>query len=184
MPPSNGSAHLRACSARKVRLPCATVCMRLAWIQPTPVEGGTAAPARSRCARRPPANLGWPKVAGGDSPATKRRPGGVLKRLALMWEEAIEITPTARGEPSERSDAAERRSRSRMRPATSNGSDRSARPRGWNLRDGATGAHMAMENPSVERSRPCAHGETAETCPLPGFARTPISLLGPWRNWC
>eukprot|EP00964_Phaeocystis_antarctica_P111914 scaffold76171_cov37-Phaeocystis_antarctica.AAC.1 len=70
--------------------------MRLAWNQPTPVEGSTAAPARSRCARRPPATLGWPKVAGGGSPATKRRPGGVLKRLALMWEEAIEITPTAR----------------------------------------------------------------------------------------
>ena len=34
----------------------------------------------------------------------------------------------ARGEPSERDDAAERRSRSRMRPATSLGSDRSARP--------------------------------------------------------
>ena len=43
---------------------------------------------------------------------------------------------------------------------------------------------MAMENPSAERSRPCAHGETAETCPLPGFARCFISLLGPWRNRC
>eukprot|EP00964_Phaeocystis_antarctica_P111915 scaffold76171_cov37-Phaeocystis_antarctica.AAC.2 len=43
---------------------------------------------------------------------------------------------------------------------------------------------MAMKTPRVERSRPCAHGETAETCPLPGLQITPESVLGARIKWC